>query len=103
MPLRPEVRDAQRTLATLDAAHRRAVARLNQALARRAELIAEQDRPCRCRPGRGGQGGGGHGQRGVGRVDRPPARPGRGRRAPAGQGPLRRRQPTGRNTNGSIK
>ena len=44
MPLRPEVRDAQRTLATLDAAHRRAVARLNQALARRAELIAEQDR-----------------------------------------------------------
>jgi hypothetical protein len=44
MPLRPEVRDAQRTLATLDAAHRRAVARLNQVLARRAELIAEQDR-----------------------------------------------------------
>lgn len=43
MPLRPEVRDAQRTLATLDAAHRRAVARLNQVLARRAELIAQQD------------------------------------------------------------
>jgi hypothetical protein len=44
MPLRPEVRDAQRTLATLDAAHRRAVARLNQTLARRAESFAEQDR-----------------------------------------------------------
>jgi hypothetical protein len=44
MPLRPEVRDAQRTLATLDAAHRRAVARLNQVLARRADLISEQDR-----------------------------------------------------------
>jgi hypothetical protein len=44
MPLRPEVREAQRTLASLDAAHRRAVARLNQTLGRRAELIAEQDR-----------------------------------------------------------
>jgi hypothetical protein len=44
MPLRPEVRDAQRTLATLDGAHRRAVARLNQVVARRAELITEQDR-----------------------------------------------------------
>jgi predicted urease superfamily metal-dependent hydrolase len=44
MPLRPEVRDAQRTLATLDATHRRAVDRLNQALGRRSELIAEQDR-----------------------------------------------------------
>jgi hypothetical protein len=43
MPLRPEVRDAQRTLATLDAAHRRAVARLNQVLARRTELIAQQN------------------------------------------------------------
>jgi hypothetical protein len=43
MPLRSEVRDAQRTLATLDAAHHRAVARLNQALARRAESIARQD------------------------------------------------------------
>jgi len=45
MTLRPEVRDAQRTLATLDAAHRRAVARLNQVLTRRAELIAQQDDP----------------------------------------------------------
>jgi hypothetical protein len=44
MPLRPEVRDAQRTLAALDAAHSRAVARLNQALARRAEVVAELDR-----------------------------------------------------------
>jgi hypothetical protein len=44
MPLRPEVRNAQRSLATLDAAHRRAVARLSQVSARRAELIAEQDR-----------------------------------------------------------
>jgi len=44
MPVRDEVRDAQRALATLDAAHRRAVARLDQALARRGEVLAEQDR-----------------------------------------------------------
>jgi len=44
MSLRPEVRDAQRTLAALDGAHRRAVARLDQVLARRAEVIAQQDR-----------------------------------------------------------
>ena len=44
MPSRPQVRNAQRTLAALDAAHSRAVARLDQALARRAELVAEQDR-----------------------------------------------------------
>lgn len=44
MPSRPEVRDAQRSLAALDAAHTRAVARLNQALTRRAEVVAEQDR-----------------------------------------------------------
>jgi hypothetical protein len=44
MPIRPEVRDAQRTLAALDAAHSRAVGRLNQVSARRVELIAEQDR-----------------------------------------------------------
>jgi hypothetical protein len=43
MPFRPEVRDAQRTLATLDAVHLRAASRLNQVLARRAELIAQQD------------------------------------------------------------
>jgi len=44
MSLRPEVRDAQRTLASLDAAHGRAVTRLEQALARRAEVLADQDR-----------------------------------------------------------
>ena len=44
MAVRDEVRDAQRALATLDAAHRRAVARLDQALARRGEVLAEQDR-----------------------------------------------------------
>jgi hypothetical protein len=44
MAVRDEVRDAQRALATLDAAHRRAVARLDQALARRGEVLAEADR-----------------------------------------------------------
>ncbi|MDA8292377.1 MAG: tyrosine-type recombinase/integrase [Actinomycetota bacterium] len=44
MAVRDEVRDAQRALATLDAAHRRAVARLDQALARRGEALAETDR-----------------------------------------------------------
>lgn len=44
MPVRDEVRNAQRALATLDAAHGRAVARLDQALARRGEVMAEQDR-----------------------------------------------------------
>lgn len=44
MAVRDEVRDAQRALATLDAAHRRSVARLDQALARRGEVLAEQDR-----------------------------------------------------------
>ncbi len=43
MVVRDEVRDAQRALATLDAAHRRAVARLDQALARRSEVLAEAD------------------------------------------------------------
>ena len=44
MAVRDEVRDAQRALATLDAAHRRSVARLDQALARRGEVLAEQHR-----------------------------------------------------------
>ena len=44
MAVRDEVRDAQRALATLDAAHRRAVARLDQALARRTDVLAEADR-----------------------------------------------------------
>ena len=44
MAVRDEVRDAQRALATLDAAHRRALARLDQALARRAQVLAEADR-----------------------------------------------------------
>ena len=44
MPVRPEVREAQRLLAALDAAHVHAAGRLAQALARRAEVLAEQDR-----------------------------------------------------------
>ena len=44
MPVRPEVREAQRTIAVLDAAHRHAVDRLDQVLVRRAEVLAEQDR-----------------------------------------------------------
>ena len=44
MPVRPEVRDAQRLLAALDNAHAHAVGRLAQAVERRAEVLAEQDR-----------------------------------------------------------
>jgi hypothetical protein len=44
MSVRETVRDAQRRLADLDACHARALAKLNRASARRAELIAEQDR-----------------------------------------------------------
>ena len=44
MAVRDEVRDAQRALAALDAARSRAVARLDQAVARRAEVLAEADR-----------------------------------------------------------
>ena len=43
MPVRSEVRQAQRTIASLDAAHRQAAGRLDQALTRRDEAIAEQD------------------------------------------------------------
>lgn len=44
MPVRDTVRDAQRQLVLLDAAHTRAVDRLHQAVARRTEVMAEQDR-----------------------------------------------------------
>jgi len=44
MPIRDEVRDAQRNLARLDAAHVRAVERFDQAVARRGEVLAEADR-----------------------------------------------------------
>ena len=44
MPVRPEVREAQRLLAALDAAHAQAVGRLAQAVERRAEVLTEQDR-----------------------------------------------------------
>ena len=44
MPVRPEVRDAQRLLASSAAAHDHAAGRLAQALARRSETLAEQDR-----------------------------------------------------------
>ena len=43
MPVRDEVRRTQRTLAALDSAHMRASARLDQARARRAEVLAEAD------------------------------------------------------------
>jgi hypothetical protein len=44
MPVPNAVRDAQRMLAELDATHRHAVARLERATARRAAVVAEQDR-----------------------------------------------------------
>jgi preprotein translocase subunit SecA len=44
VPVRDEVRDTQRALAALDAAHRRAVARLDQTLSRQRETVAQQDR-----------------------------------------------------------
>ena len=44
MPVRPEVREAQRRLAALDTAHAHAVGRLAQVVERRAEVLAEQDR-----------------------------------------------------------
>jgi hypothetical protein len=44
MPVRDTVRDAQRQLVLLDAAHARAVARLDQAVTRRTQVISEQDR-----------------------------------------------------------
>ncbi len=43
MPVRDEVRRTQRNLAALDAAHLRATTRLDQARARRAEVLAEAD------------------------------------------------------------
>ncbi len=43
MPVRDEVRRTQRTLAALDAAHMRATARLDQARARRDEVLAAAD------------------------------------------------------------
>jgi hypothetical protein len=44
MPVRDQVRDTQRILAVLDAAHRRAVDRLERAVTCRAETLAGQDR-----------------------------------------------------------
>lgn len=44
MLLPKAVRDAQRMLAELDATHRHAIARLDRATARRAAVVAEQDR-----------------------------------------------------------
>jgi hypothetical protein len=44
MPIRREVRDTQRTIASLDAAHARAIALLDGAVARRTEIVADQDR-----------------------------------------------------------
>jgi hypothetical protein len=44
MSVRETVRDAQRRLAELDAAYARAVAKLDRASVRRAEVLAEQNR-----------------------------------------------------------
>jgi hypothetical protein len=44
MPTRPEVRDTQRTLAALDAAHAKAAAALEQAVERRKAAVAAHDR-----------------------------------------------------------
>lgn len=44
MPVRSAIREAQRTLATLDAAYARAVAKHERASAARERAIAEQDR-----------------------------------------------------------
>lgn len=44
MVVRDEVREAQRALAALDAAHGRAVAHLDQVLARRQDVLVEADR-----------------------------------------------------------
>ena len=44
MPVRPEVRNAQRLLAALASAHDQASGRLAQAEARPTEALAEQDR-----------------------------------------------------------
>jgi len=44
MPVRPELSAAQRALAVLDAAHARAASALERAVARRAEVVSEQDR-----------------------------------------------------------
>jgi len=44
MVIRDEVREAQRALAALDAARVRAVDRLDRAVARRTEVVAEADR-----------------------------------------------------------
>ena len=44
MAVRDSVRDVKRRLTDLDAQHARAVAKLDRASARRAELVAEQDR-----------------------------------------------------------
>ena len=44
MVIRDEVREAQRALTALDAAHSRAVARLDETVARRAQVLAEADR-----------------------------------------------------------
>jgi hypothetical protein len=44
VPVRSEVRDTQRSIAALDAGHARALRRLDQAVAHRAEMIADADR-----------------------------------------------------------
>jgi hypothetical protein len=43
MSLRDTVRDAQRRLAELDAAHRREIAKLDRATARRREVLSKHD------------------------------------------------------------
>jgi hypothetical protein len=48
MPIRETVRDAQRRLAELDVGYARAVAKFDRVSARRADVIAEQDRLVAC-------------------------------------------------------
>lgn len=48
MPIREMVRDAQRRLAELDVGYARAVAKLDRVSARRADVVAEQDRLVAC-------------------------------------------------------
>jgi hypothetical protein len=44
MALRSNIRDAQRSIAALDAAHARTTAAFEAAVARRADVLAEEDR-----------------------------------------------------------
>ena len=85
MPVRAQVRDAQRAIAALDANYCHAANRLEQLLAHRPDVLAEQDRlaggsPSRRRPVRSRDG-----EPALGRVRFSAARDGAGGRAAPGQ------------------